>query len=109
MSEAYPADEIERDFWIFHHENPHVYRKLVHLALQLKRRGWKHYGIGALFEVVRFHHALETTDPNFKLNHNYRALYSRLIMKEHEFLLGDFFEIRVRKCEKSESEPDDYC
>jgi len=94
-----PTDGIDEAFRRFHRDNPAVYHELVSLARSLKKRGWTHYGIGALFEVVRFHKALETTDPEYKLNNNHRALYARLIMDEC-FDLADFFEIRVRTTDR---------
>jgi len=39
---------------------------------------------------------MKTSDPKFKLNNNFRALYSRLLM-EKEKELEDFFRTRVRK------------
>jgi hypothetical protein len=95
MSEARPRDGLEEAFWIFHRDNPWVWRELVRLARSLKHRGWQHYGIGALWEVMRFHRAMETTDPEFKYNNNHRALYAREIMDQCPDL-ADFFEIRER-------------
>ena len=94
-SETGALDPIERAFWEFHSENPDVYRELRSLALSLKGKGHDHYGIKALFEVVRFNRAAATSDETFKLNNNYSALYARLLMK-HEKRLGGFFEIRER-------------
>jgi hypothetical protein len=88
-------DKIEQSFWQFHKENPSVYTRLRDLALTLKAKGWKHYGIGSLFEVLRYHRSLETTDPIFKLNNNHRALYARLLMRDDP-RLADFFELRKR-------------
>ena len=96
-------DKIANEFRRFHRMNPSVYDELVAISRQLKSRGRLHYGIGALFEVIRFHRALKTTDHEFKLNNNYRALYARLIM-EQEKDLRDFFETRVRKaCARHEA------
>ena len=89
-------DAIANDFRKFHRENPDVYSELVKISRQLKLRGRDHYGIKALFEVVRFHRAIRTNDPVFKLNNNFTALYARLIMNQ-ESDLSDFFETRVRK------------
>jgi hypothetical protein len=89
------ADKLAKAFWVFHEQNPRVYDELVALARQVKSRGRGHYGIGALFEVVRFHRAIQTTDKKFKLNNNHRALYARLIM-EQESDLASFFETRER-------------
>jgi hypothetical protein len=67
-------------------------------ALHLRRKGRTHYGIKALFEVVRFHRALETTDKcaEWKMNNNYSALYARLLMA-NEPELCDFFRTRSRR------------
>ena len=91
-------DKIEANFAKFHRENPAVYAELVKISRSLKERGREHYGIGALFEVIRFHRAIQTNDPDFKLNNNYRALYARMIM-DQEPDLSDFFATRVRRSE----------
>jgi hypothetical protein len=91
-------DRIERDFWAFHVSNPRVYAELRDHALHLRSKGRSHYGIKALFEVVRFHRALQTQDKcsEWKLNNNYTALYARMLMA-NEPELRDFFRIRVRR------------
>lgn len=89
------AEEIF-DAWLeFHQQNPEVLAELASLVDQLLARGHQRYGIGSLFEVVRWHRALETTDEEFKLNNNHRALYARLLMARYPRLEG-FFEIRRR-------------
>lgn len=88
-------DPIAQAFWEFHAKNPEIYDEIVKISKQLKDRGREHYGIGAIFEVIRFHRAINTTDTDFKLNNNYRALYARLIM-QNEPDLDDFFETRLR-------------
>jgi len=80
-------------FWKFHVENPEVYDELKNLALKMKRTGRKHYGMKGLFEVLRWHRALETTDEEFKLNNNYTAFYARMLMKRLPELEG-FFSLR---------------
>lgn len=92
------ADRIERAFWAFHVGNPRVYTELRNHALHLRRKGHTHYGVKALFEVVRFHRAMETTDKceEWRLNNNYTALYARLLMA-NEPELRDFFRTRVRR------------
>lgn len=92
-----PEMTIEERFNAFHAANPQVYIRLRDLALMLRARGIQRYGIAALYEVLRFDHALRTVgaDP-FKLNNDYRALYARLLM-ERELGLEGFFEIRERK------------
>ncbi len=87
------GDVIDLAFHYFHQANPVVYRKLVFMARELRGKGHKTIGIGMLFEVLRWQHALETTDAVFKLNNNHRSRYARLIMsQEHD--LCDIFTLR---------------
>lgn len=86
--------DLTARFWKYHHDNPGVYRELVALARQLKERGRNHYGIGGLFEVLRWHRALETQDAEgFKANNSMRSRYARLIAAQ-ETDLADFFTTR---------------
>jgi len=80
-------------FWKFHVENPGVYKELLTLALKMKRTGRNRYGMKGLFEVLRWHRALKTTDEDFKLNNNYTAFYARMLMKRLPELDG-FFAVR---------------
>ncbi len=89
------VDRIEAAALEFHRQNPHVYIELRDLARRLLAKGRTHYGIGALFEVARFHRALETSEPAYKLNNNYRAIYARMLMENEPDLAG-FFDIRER-------------
>ena len=86
-------DGPERRFQTFHTENPQVYRALVALARKAVRRGHRRIGIGMLYEVLRWQTMLATTDPDFKLNNNYRSRYARLIMAQEPDLAG-VFELR---------------
>ena len=89
----HPEATIREAFLRFHRENPHVYDELVKLAFRAKYRGVKKVGIGMLFEVLRWGHALRTGGDDFRLNNNYRSYYARLIMSREPMLLG-FFELR---------------
>ena len=85
---------IDQAFDDFNREHPEVYSELVRLARQLKSRGHKRYGIGSLFEVIRWHRALQSRDEaGFKVNNNFRSRYARLIMQRESDLAG-FFETR---------------
>lgn len=81
---------IEQAFWRFHGENPHIYRELVTLCRRARARHVEHLGIGMLFEVLRWRHALRTGGDEFKLNNNYRSYYARLIMLRERDLEGIF-------------------
>jgi hypothetical protein len=93
------STRLEEAFREFHRENPHVYNELVEMALKLRGRGRKRYGIKSLFEVIRWHRALETSDEDFKLNNNHAPYYARMIMNAVPEL-KDFFELRVLKYQR---------
>lgn len=79
----------------FHTANPDVYNTLVEMTRELKQKGHTKVGIGMLFEVMRWQHmrAWEKDEMGFKLNHNFRSYYARLIMADEPDLDG-IFEIR---------------
>lgn len=88
---------IQEAFEEFDRLHPEVCTYLVALAFELYRKGWTHYGIGALWERMRWHFWIELDlGEDFKLNNNYRSRYARKIMTEHEELAG-FFEVRELK------------
>lgn len=83
--------ERATQFEAFHEANPRVYETLLHLSREwLRRMGGRKCGIGALYEVARWQIALETNDPDFKINNNWRAWYARLLMANHPELEGMF-------------------
>lgn len=78
----------------FHADNPRVYATLCRLAREwIARMGRRKVGIAALYEVTRWEIALATNDPDFKVNNDYRAYYSRLLMA-NEPDLSDLFDLR---------------
>lgn len=88
MSDLYAA------FLAFHAANPEVESELVELARKAKQAGAPRYGIGALFEVLRWSRLMQRRPGDeFKLNNNHRAFYARKLMQEHPDLAG-FFELR---------------
>lgn len=81
-------------FRVFHEDNPHVYCTLRRLAREwINRTGKRKLGIGALYERARWDLAIETGDPEFRLNNNFRAFYARLLAAR-EPDLTDVFELR---------------
>lgn len=83
-------------FMDFDRDNPEVYQQLKMLAFSLIDKGINRYGIAALFEVLRYHSAIETNDPDFKLNNNHKAFYARKFIADFP-CYKDFFELRERK------------
>jgi hypothetical protein len=93
-----PISKLERAFWVFHEENPRVYRLFVRLARQWRDvHGDGHLGIKMLFERARWEYLMETHDLlGFKLNNNYTAFYARIIMENEPDLAGVFHLRRQR-------------
>jgi hypothetical protein len=90
-------DKIAAAFATFHTANPWVYQRLRQRALDLKSTGINHYGIGGLYETLRYEASLTGRDVDgFKLNNNYRALYARELAR-NEPQLEHFFKFRLRK------------
>jgi hypothetical protein len=90
-------DRIAASFATFHAANPWVYKRLRELALAMRRAGVEHYGIGGLYETLRYEASLTSKDEEgFKLNNNYRALYARMLAQD-EPELEQFFKFRLRK------------
>jgi hypothetical protein len=95
-----PAELLKYE--AFKEANPWVLPKLTRMCFELKDRGFWHYGIAALVEVLRYEYAL-TNDPSseFKFNNNYRAFMAREIM-QNNVLLDGFFETRKSVADISE-------
>jgi hypothetical protein len=87
-----PAELLKYE--AFKKANPWVIRTLTRMSYELYNKGYKHYGIAALVEVLRYDYAINN-DPNseFKLNNNYRAFMAREIMQNEPMLEG-FFSTR---------------
>lgn len=89
---------LQERFNAYHEANPTVYSRLVAMARELKGKGVQHYGIAALWEVLRYQ-AITTRDTDgmpFKLSNNHRAYYARLIHLQEPDLAG-FFTTRATR------------
>lgn len=85
---------MEKQFEAFHSANPHVYTAILRISLGLKDMGFRRCGMKMIFERLRWMYAIQTMgDDNFKLNNNYTAYYSRLVMAQQPELDG-FFQLR---------------
>lgn len=93
---------IDDRFAEFHQTNPCVYEAAKDMALKLKRSGRTRWSVKAIFEVLRYSHAIRTQSDDFKLNNDFTARYARLLM-QNEPELKDFFELREIKSKGSEN------
>lgn len=87
---------IQERFEAFHGSNPTVLALLRDKALTLKGRGFKRYGLKALFEALRYDMAVQTNGQPFKLDNGFTAHYARKLMEVEPRLKG-FFETRGDK------------
>mgnify|MGYP006189426609 CR=1 FL=1 len=68
-------------FEAFHRANPGFYDTLVGLARRyLLRTGSGKVGAQRLIEIARWDHEIQTASADFKVNNDFAAFYSRLIM-----------------------------
>jgi hypothetical protein len=89
-----PRTTIQERFELFHQAHPKVYEEFRAIAQQLWDQGWRHYGAGTIYEVLRFHTDVGAHDAEpYKLNNNYRSRYARKLMAEYPHFDG-FFETR---------------
>ena len=86
---------IQERFEDFHKRHPEVYAYLVALCFELKRRGFRHYGVRPLYERARWHFQVEKDlGEEFKLNDHYISRYARLIVAQYPEEFGELFELR---------------
>lgn len=84
--------------WLkFHADNPGVYTWLYQSAMQLKANGHKKWGMKSLIEVLRWQHAMQTTDTMFKINNNHAPYYARYLMDMEPRLEGFFNTRKVKQ------------
>jgi len=91
---------ISDRFEAFHAVNPRVYVTLVRLAREwVSRTGSHKLGIATLYERTRWEIAIKTSDPDYKLNNDFKAYYARLIMFSEPDLNG-LFDLRSSQADE---------
>jgi len=107
-------EEMTEQCQEFHNKHPEVWDLFVKFTFEMINKGYKHYAVVAIFERIRWEMDLggDGTD-TFKLNNNYRSLYSRRFMRAYPQHEG-FFRTRKQTSEDcsatdlSELKPTDY-
>lgn len=80
--------------WLETDDGRFVSRWVRNTALGMRRRGFAHYGIGALWESARYARDVQVgPSGGFKLNDHFRSRLARRLMAEVPELDG-FFETR---------------
>jgi len=86
-----PTNKLEKKFWEFHAQNPHVYIYFNRFTMEAINSGRKKFSISFVTERVRWYTAIETRGDDFKINNNFRAYYARLWMRNNPDFDGLFF------------------
>jgi len=99
LNRARPANKWERMFWIYHDQNPQVFKRFDQMATDMFLRGRRRYSACTIISVIRFEFDLQADDPNsvFKINQNYAGYYARLLLQLMPELPDTFFELRQLK------------
>ena len=87
-------NKLEQAMESFHRDNPQVYELFKQYTGRARRSGRKHFGVGAVWERLRWETQIETVNDEFKLNNNHRAYYARKYMRDFPEAQG-FFRTRV--------------
>ena len=74
-------------------DNPEIWEAFKKYSFQAKSKNFKNYSAKGIFEIIRWHTAINGNDV-FKLNNNYHADYARKMMLYFPEFIGFF---RVRK------------
>lgn len=90
-----PLQEKYED-WRASEDGQTVYSAVRDAAFRLVQRGFRHYGIAALFEAARYTYSLRVGPDaeGFKVNNNWRSRMARELMANEPGLEG-FFELRT--------------
>ena len=85
------------DFDEYDRAHPDIWEHFERIALDLIRRGVKHYGSKAIFEIIRYHRTLDSgRNDFFRVNNNFTSRYARKFQSKHP-QHADFFETRKAK------------
>jgi hypothetical protein len=87
---------LVRRFAGFHEDNPDVFKKFEKYASLMRLSGREKYSAWVIVQVIRWEHDLQTTGDVFKVNNDFIALYSRLLIVQQP-VYRDFFELRGMK------------
>ncbi len=93
------AAQMRKQFLEFHENNPHVLKRIIGMTHELKDEGHSKVGMQMIFEVLRWQAMLRTIANDYKLNNDYAAFYSRLIMETNPDLDG-IYMIRKSKIDE---------
>ena len=81
---------LREKFEQFDHDNPHVWNLFKQFTFEAIRKGHRYFSIALVTERIRWEITVNTTDPEFKLNNNYKAFYARKFHRDYPMYDGLF-------------------
>jgi len=101
---AEPVDHVQEAYeeWVKTEDGRAVAKAIRDRALELRRRGWSHYGIQALAEVARFDRSLAVGPDvaGYRVNNSHLSRLARDLMAHYSDLDG-FFEVRELRAKET--------
>ncbi len=92
-----PSPSLYAEWERYHKANPQVYQLVCKYAQEVLDRGLTKYGIGAIWERLRWHLTIEVrTATDFTLPNNHRAYYARHWLEQHPEHEGFFQTCALR-------------
>jgi hypothetical protein len=91
-----PSLQARFEAWLATPDGQAMYGHIRTRALRLYDRGWRHFGIAALWEAARYDQALAVGPDaeGYRANNSFRSRLARRLMEDDPVLEG-FFETRV--------------
>ena len=97
----------KEDFKKFDQENPQVWNLFVELVIKHINAGHRRGSVEFIFNIMRWQHDMETTDPFYKINNNHKPFYARKwikLCKEHSdpkwLKVIDYFQTRESQADE---------
>lgn len=88
--------QLLQRFLNYHEANPHVYKRFLELAIEMRMTGKKKYSSWFIINRIRWDFDISTKGDVFKINNDFIALYARMVMWNYPDLKG-FFSLRGLK------------
>jgi len=94
-----PPKTIAQRFARFHAANPHVYELFARFAAEVRAAGHNRFSADAILHRIRWYCGVETKNMDFKINNDFSAYYSRLLVSNDPSFDGFFETRRIRNTE----------
>jgi hypothetical protein len=92
--------ELQSRFESYDRENPAIWEKFVHFAVELIDAGVDRAGAKFIVERIRWETKVRAKElgvnARFKINNNYPAYYARKLIQKDPARFANFFETRDR-------------